>query len=654
MVDEVSCGGVNLKVQVAGTCTGPPASIPVSVAAKENDHPQVKLICDARGHIEAKERAVRSALSLDEAIARMEIFDEGDDSTMKAGKAASPKSAKSRPFSFNHQTKHRRGSSGPLSTPILLRAASSNAWTRKLLFGKTSMARLISTKAVHRFLTEENGFSGDIADLEHALSDVSDSCDGDNGSNWWSPETVKRLLLSTTLNAAEDRQVYALRHDDMSHPLTDYFISTSHNTYLQGGQFRVTGAKVLVKAYEDALHRGCRCVELDVYDGSHGEPTITHISHHLAGGQCAVREVIARIAAVDRAINYATSTPLILNFENHIKTQSVRLAEILVENFGDKILRADDPTFGHEAIASGEGRLPSPSDLRGRVLCRGKVDRGGHTTPFELKNLMYLRNLSMPHLAPKSDAKSKEDKSATSPLQQIESPVASGIQDRPAWGTSSIKSHKMFKTIKSQRKELERRLRLPRLRRKKKHSAEEAEATSASDDAKKHRIISVPRFTSSWLTRTYPKATAVNSQNYDPVAMWLQGCQLVALNYQTPGTEMGVNQCMFRRNAGCGYVLKPKHLRDAQEAAFAGKCTELSLRVMSAVRIRSKSSLQSNSTDNSAKSGAYHQIKKSARKLHVQIKVLSLLHSEFSRYRTPASSIVQRPSVEMSTYGTTV
>ena len=91
MVDEVSCGGVNLKVQVAGTCTGPPASIPVSVAAKENDHPTSQTYLRRAGHIEAKERAVRSALSLDEAIARMEIFDEGDDSTMKAGKAASPK-----------------------------------------------------------------------------------------------------------------------------------------------------------------------------------------------------------------------------------------------------------------------------------------------------------------------------------------------------------------------------------------------------------------------------------------------------------------------------------------------------------------------------------------------------------------------------------
>ena len=38
-----------------------------------------------------------------------------------------------------------------------------------------------------------------------------------------------------------------------------------------------------------------------------------------------------------------------------------------------------------------------------------------------------------------------------------------------------------------------------------------------------------------FLTRIYPMATRVNSSNYDPIAPWSAGCQLVALNYQTIG-----------------------------------------------------------------------------------------------------------------------
>jgi hypothetical protein len=34
------------------------------------------------------------------------------------------------------------------------------------------------------------------------------------------------------------------------------------------------------------------------------------------------------------------------------------------------------------------------------------------------------------------------------------------------------------------------------------------------------------------MLRIYPRGSRVNSSNYDPVPLWLAGCQLVALNYQ--------------------------------------------------------------------------------------------------------------------------
>ena len=39
------------------------------------------------------------------------------------------------------------------------------------------------------------------------------------------------------------------------------------------------------------------------------------------------------------------------------------------------------------------------------------------------------------------------------------------------------------------------------------------------------------------LSRLYPKATRMDSSNYNPVPFWNVGSQIVALNYQTPGSS---------------------------------------------------------------------------------------------------------------------
>ncbi len=83
------------------------------------------------------------------------------------------------------------------------------------------------------------------------------------------------------------------------------------------------------------------------------------------------------------------------------------------------------------------------------------------------------------------------------------------------------------------------------------------------------------------MTRTYPSGSRVDSSNYCPILPWSTGCQMVALNFQTPDSNLRLNDGRFRENGGCGYVLKPSSLMVKDDFSQISAPLRLSIRVLS-------------------------------------------------------------------------
>ena len=383
----------------------------------------------------------------------------------------------------------------------------------------------------------------------------------------------------------------------LDRPFNEYFISSSHNTYLVGRQ---VAGESSTEPYIWALQRGCRCVEVDCWDGPDGRPLVNH-------GRTLTSSVLFAdcIAVIGRFAFCASPYPLIVSLEVHCGPEQQRvMAEILQGTLGDRLLCAP--------ISSSEAVLPSPETLRHRILVKVKAageefdeimalgQRSPSPPPPPLAHGRH-RSISSPS---SGTAMATADRISSSPFS-IGGSATTGIVPRRSpstWDGANVRrplAHTPGNTWPGSATEdsdsREGQPPLPERKTKRKKSSKISKPLGdlgVYTRGQKYVNFAVPEsFTynhvfsfsertfanlckdaalkaqlerhNQWcLMRVYPAGYRVNSSNFDPNRFWRRGVQMVALNWQTFDLGLQMNEAMFAAGTDrTGYVLKPAELR---------------------------------------------------------------------------------------------
>ncbi|GKU00808.1 1-phosphatidylinositol- -bisphosphate phosphodiesterase 1 [Fusarium langsethiae] len=351
---------------------------------------------------------------------------------------------------------------------------------------------------------------------------------------------------------------------DRSHPLPEYYISSSHNTYLMAHQLYGSSCAT---AYETAIKTGARCVEIDAWDNSDNkdEPKVTHgytlVSNISFRAVCeTIRDSIDQEELDSRKFGFRPS-PVLLSLENHCGAHGqMRLVNIMQEVFGDRLLSKAVRDIGHNEQA-GSGDHVRLEDLGAKIAVIVEYHFPGEPSDSDSNS----DDSSDDEEEKEARKEYKEKKNEEVPTVIIPELAELGVYAQSvkpvdnSWyeeGTLSNGPH---------------------------HHLINVSESGLAKHLPQH-TSAISRHNAQHLMRVFPKGTRISSTNLKPVPYWGIGAQICALNLQRFGASNQLNEALF--SGTDGYVLKPAALRAGGNGKLStGRSKRLRLRVAGATDI---------------------------------------------------------------------
>uniref|UniRef100_A0A3B4WVR9 Phosphoinositide phospholipase C n=1 Tax=Seriola lalandi dorsalis TaxID=1841481 RepID=A0A3B4WVR9_SERLL len=389
-----------------------------------------------------------------------------------------------------------------------------------LLVQFSSNKEYLDSKDLMLFVDVEQGVEGVTEDMcRDIVQKFEPSAEGRERS-YLSIDGFTHYLLSSECHIFDPQHKRVCQ--DMTQPLSHYYINSSHNASLLEDHFWGSSD---ISSYIRALRMGCRSIEVIVWDGPDNEPVV------YVGSSVASQLAFSKVLDIINQYAFESSEyPLILCLVTHccIPQQRV-MAQHMKKILGDKLYI--------ESPNKEENYLPSPEKLKGKILLKGKrlppncTDAEGDVTDEE-EGLEMSRRVGA------------DEKDQLNGLGCKRIRLCRELSDL----VSLCKSVQFrdFEISKRDQKYWEI------------CSFNEVDANRFANEFPEEFVCYNKRF----LSRVYPTPMRIDASNMNPQDFWKCGCQIVAMNYQTPGLMMDLNLGWFRQNGNCGYVLRPAIMRE--------------------------------------------------------------------------------------------
>ncbi|KAF5674200.1 phosphatidylinositol phospholipase gamma-1 [Fusarium heterosporum] len=368
----------------------------------------------------------------------------------------------------------------------------------------------------------------------------------------------------------------------LDRPMNEYFISSSHNTYLLGRQ---VAGQSSVEGYISALVRGCRCVEVDCWDGYNGQPEVNH--GRTMTTSISFKEVMTTI---NKYAFVKSKFPLWISLEVHCNpAQQATMVEIIKECFGVRLVT--------ETLEAFPDKLPTPSELMERVLIKVKkpqIKEEPTSAGNDFRGRRRGNSLNSPMMRPSAPDTTTMMPSQSLPQSPMLTPSHSSRRLVSKTRVNTITEGRVQGTRSTSTSDNESVCEQPAKKTPNKttkvlgelgvycagvkfsgfdtvdakqynHIFSFMESSFAKHSRAKEQKMALDIHNMRYMMRVYPDRTRITSNNFDPLVYWRRGVQMAALNWQTFDLGMQLNRAMFDGGKdSSGYVLKPAELRDIQ------------------------------------------------------------------------------------------